>query len=109
MAPVITTAGEDPFLNGEYAMRWIYAFRHGIDGAASQNKAMPSAKHAMAYDLVRSSVDFHYCPRFFIDFSLIFYWSSLHFIDFSLIFTRSTLRLIKHPGCESGPHRSVFC
>ena len=43
--------GEDPFLNGEYAMRWIHAFQYGYDGGATQYKAMPSAKHAFDYDL----------------------------------------------------------
>ena len=47
----IIRIGEDPFLNGEYAMRWIHAFQYGYDGAATQYKAMPSAKHAFDYDL----------------------------------------------------------
>jgi beta-glucosidase-like glycosyl hydrolase len=47
----IQVPGEDPFLNGEYAMRWIHAFQYGLEGGAQVYKAMPSAKHAMAYDL----------------------------------------------------------
>jgi hypothetical protein len=27
-------------------MRWIHAFQYGLDGDATQYKAMPSAKHA---------------------------------------------------------------
>jgi len=42
----------DPFLNGEYAMRWIHAFQYGLDGEpGSQYKALPAAKHAFDYDL----------------------------------------------------------
>lgn len=44
--------GEDPFLNGEYAMRWIHAFQYGVEGDESDSiKALPSAKHAFDYDL----------------------------------------------------------
>ena len=32
-------------------MRWIHAFQYGLEGGASQFKAMPSAKHAFDYDL----------------------------------------------------------
>ena len=32
-------------------MRWIHAFQYGVSGGAQVYKAMPSAKHAMAYDL----------------------------------------------------------
>jgi beta-D-xylosidase 4 len=46
--------GEDPFLNGEFAMRWIHAFQHGLasEGTATAHlKALAAAKHAAAYDL----------------------------------------------------------
>ena len=45
--------GEDPFLNGEYAMRWIHAFQRGVDpdGETLHLKAVPAAKHAFDYDL----------------------------------------------------------
>ena len=32
-------------------MRWIHAFQYGLQGGATQFKAMPSAKHAFDYDL----------------------------------------------------------
>eukprot|EP00038_Savillea_parva_P023364 m.40557 g.40557 ORF g.40557 m.40557 type:complete len:1020 (+) comp5998_c0_seq1:874-3933(+) len=48
--------GEDPFLNGEYAMRWIHAFQYGVDGSGGGGdteslKALACAKHAFDYDL----------------------------------------------------------
>eukprot|EP00662_Eupelagonemidae_sp_cell21_P042124 gene42124-66389_t len=43
--------GEDPLLNGEYAMRWIRAFQHGAGPEYAQLKALPAAKHAFDYDL----------------------------------------------------------
>jgi hypothetical protein len=39
-------------LNGEYGMRWIHAFQHGLEGAQTLHlKALAAAKHAASYDL----------------------------------------------------------
>lgn len=45
-------AGEDPFLNGEYGMRYVHAFQYGVDGDQTDAiKTLPTAKHAFDYDL----------------------------------------------------------